>query len=287
MEHDIRRGWKCLTHDLRSPLQGGAPIFDGHLPAVLPSSRLDTGANECAAGWNYTAEPHTALAIGGFWPTGRPSRLFAVEAALDAIERGNKRRASSLSLIREATEDEVATAITAFSVVFGAHASRMANEQRAWRLALRRPQHRAAVVELALTDALTARKLPWSVKRFDTAWAAWAAWAALDARDARAARDAWAARDARAALDAWAAWDARAARAAWDARDARAARAAWAALTVAYASLAGWITQAADHLTLGMRDAYAHGLGIALPIAPTVLGWAMDATPEQDQAVPV
>jgi glycine cleavage system H lipoate-binding protein len=40
----------------------------------------------------------------------------------------------------------------------------------------------------------------------------------------------------------------------------------------------GWLTtHKADHLTVGIRDAYHAGLGIALPTGPHELGWAMDA----------
>jgi hypothetical protein len=112
------------------------------------------------------------------------------------------------------------------------------------------------------------------------AWAAWAAWAARDARDARAAWDAWDAWDAWAAR---AAWDARAARAAWDAWDAWDAWAAWDART-AWAALAvyttvshGWLKgYKADQLTIGIRDAYQAGLGIALPTGPKELGYSLD-----------
>jgi hypothetical protein len=146
------------------------------------------------------------------------------------------------------------------------------------------------------------------------AWDAWATWDALDSRAARAARDAWDAWDAwatwdaldswsaRAALDSWdtrAAWSARAAgdprgaiRAswdaweAWDAWDSRAARDAWnewaawdaaAALTVQYAALNKWTFQDDPMLlTAGLRNAYRNGLGVALPVGPRTLGWAID-----------
>jgi hypothetical protein len=246
---DIRTGWKALTHDLRSPVQGGDPLFDGRLPAVLPGVRLDTSAGECGAGWNYCAEPVTALRIAGLWPNGRPSRLFLVEASTDAIERTDKRRASSLTLVREASDAEIASAIDRFSEVFGAHARFMADEQRAWRIALGRPRRDAAAVERALKVALSTRGLAWSAKKYE---------AARDAWDARAAWDAWAARDAWHARDAWDAWDARA------------------ALTVAYASVSGWVKDKPEHLTAGLREAYENGLGVALPTLPNVLGWAMD-----------
>ena len=38
----------------------------------------------------------------------------------------------------------------------------------------------------------------------------------------------------------------------------------------------GWLTiLAGDHLTIGIRDAYPHGLAIALPTGEKTLGWAM------------
>ena len=90
----IRSGWKVLTHDLRSPVRGGPPIFDGQCPTTLRAVMLDTGGDNCGAGWNYCEAPEAALTIAGLWPTGRPSRLFAVDGSADAIERGDKRRAS-------------------------------------------------------------------------------------------------------------------------------------------------------------------------------------------------
>jgi len=226
---DFRTGWKVLTHDLRSPLQGGAPLFaDGALPITLPRTSLDTSSDECAAGWNYARDPESALRIGGFWPTGWPSRLFLVEAGPDAIKRGDKLRASVLTFVREATEEETRAAIERFSTVFGAHAAAMAEEQCAWRRALGRPQHDAAVVERALAAALASRGLAWSLQRYDTAWAAWAAWAAWDAMDA---------------------------------------------LRVAFSAFHGRIQPPPDDVTI--RDAYAAGLGVAVPVRPSVLGWAM------------
>ena len=100
--------------------------------------------------------------------------MWVVGAGPDAIKRGDKLRASVLTFVREATEEETRAAIERFSTVFGAHAAAMAEEQCAWRRALGRPQHDAAVVERALAAALASRGLAWSLQRYDTAWAAWA-----------------------------------------------------------------------------------------------------------------
>jgi hypothetical protein len=81
---------------------------------------------------------------------------------------------------------------------------------------------------------------------------------------------------------AWEAWDARDAWEAWDARDAWNEWAAWdarAALTVQYATLNKWTAHDDPMLlTAGLRDAYRHGLGVALPVGPRTLGWAIDTT---------
>ena len=272
----IRHGYKVLTHDLRPPIRGGPPLFDGTLPATLPTVPLDTSAAECGGGYHYCATLAGALLVVGLWPNGRPSRAFPIVAAPDALERGEKRRASSLTLAREATTLEIAAAITTMSAPFAPYVERMVAEQLAWREALARARRDPAAVEAGLRVALGARGLEWRLQRFESAWAAWAArdaeaaWAARDAEAAGAARDAEAAGAARAA------WAARAAGAAWAAGAAGAAGAAKDALTLTYAVLRGWVAHPPDLLTIGLRDAYAAGLAIAVPTAPQKLGWAMD-----------
>ena len=222
---DLRSGWKILTADGRSPLQGGPSLLNGRFPVTLPAVTLDGGPEECAAGWNYVADIATGWKIAGMWPTGYPSRVVAVTASVDAIERGNKRRASTLTLLRDATTQELTAAIHTFSAMFGAHAPVMAREQLAWYTALGRPQPDVGEVEAQLALAVSARQLSWSLKRFDTAW------------------DAWAAR---------------------------------AALIVFFARLMGWQAGEPDQYIVGIRNAYHHGLARAIPVAPTVLGWAME-----------
>lgn len=251
---NLRKGWKILTHDGRSPWQGGNPILNGPLPVTLPTVALDTGPNECAAGWNYVADIKTGWRIAGMWPTGYPSRVIAVEASKDAIERGTKRRASSLTLLREASRQEITDAFARFSVPFGTYAARLADEQFAWWQALGRPERNVAEVEAHLALALSARQLPWSLRRYKTA---------------RTARNAWDAWNDRTAWDAWATGAAWAAGAAWDAGD------AGAALTVLYARLMGWQDGEPYQYTVGIREAYRQGLDSAISVAPTVLGWAM------------
>ena len=258
-------GYKVFTHDLRPPVRGGDPVWDGVLPHALAPVTCDDGPDECAAGWNFSRFPQTALQIAGLWPNGRPSRIFVVTAE-QFIERSDKCRSASLTIVREFAESEVQSAIEELSRPFGQFAAEMVREQMAWRAALARPQRDEAAVERGLDEALAARGLGWKLKRFDSveaaraAWAAWAAWDAWDARDAWAARAAWAAWDARDARDAWAAWDA---------RD---------ACTVHFAARKGWTKDDPALLTVGLRDAYTAGLAIAVPTGPDELGWVMEPT---------
>ena len=232
----ITRGYKVLTHDLRPPIQGGDPIFDGTLPYVLPTVKVDQGDAECAAGWNACREGSTGLRIGGLWPDGWPSRLFAVETTAAVIERGDKLRSSTLTLV---SEEDVAPHIARMSEAFAPHQMEMTASQLRWREALARPRHDESSVADGLTAALQARELGWKLKRFDSA------------------KDAWDAKDA------WAAWDAKAAWAAWDATIWR------------FAILQGWLNGELDKYDIGIRDAYAAGLHIAVPTGPKQLGWAM------------
>lgn len=176
-------GYKVFTHDLRPPVRGGDPVWDGALPHVLPAVPCSTGTEECGEGWNFSRLPETALRIAGLWPNGRPSRLFVV-AAEAFVERGDKCRSASLTLVREFGESEIESAVAEMSRPFGDFAAELVREQMAWRAALARPRRDEAAVEEGLLEALRMRGLPWRPKRFDSIEAAWAARDAWDARDA-------------------------------------------------------------------------------------------------------
>jgi hypothetical protein len=271
--------YKVFTHDLRSPIQGGDPVWVGRLPYQLPGVEVDSGPRECAAGWNACRDPETAIKIAGLWPNGRPSRIFELQSSGPVVERGQKMRAESWLILREL---EMAPVIRRLSKAFGDLADEMAAEQVAWHTALGRPRHNKRAVTDGLQLALGRRGLDWQIRQYDSARDAWDAWDARDARaaraaawDARAAWAAWAARAARAARDARDALAAWAARAAWDARDAWDAWAAWAALVMHYAARRGWINHDPRLLSAGLRWAYRNGLGIALPTDSRELGWAM------------
>lgn len=220
--------WKILTHDFRPPLQGGEAVWGGKtLPFKLNGVTLDTSNNECAAGWNFVDSIEAGFNIAGMWRTGRPSQVLVVHPSQDKIHRGNKWRASQLTIERLATNLEIESGIERFSECFGAFKSEMSHEQILWREALSRPINDINKVTKSLEIALKKRGLDWKLKQFDAA------------RDAR---------------DAWDAWD---------------------ALTVNYASLDKWITYPHDLLTTGIRDAFLHGLEIAIPVSDKTLGFAI------------
>ena len=239
--------WKLLTHDFRSPIRVGEPIFDGKtFPFRLNGVILDKGNQECAPGWNFVDSIESGFKIVGMWPTGRPSAVLSVHPSRDKIQRGNKWRSSKLTIDRFAATDEINAAIERFSQVFKGCEKEMSREQILWREALGRPLRDINKVAESLEIALKKRGLDWKLKEYP------------------------AARAARAARAAWAAWDA------WAARDTWAARAARDALTVNFASFNKWITHPVDLLTAGIRDAYLNGLEIALPTDKDTLGFSIN-----------
>jgi hypothetical protein len=294
------KAYKLFTHDLRSPIQGGRPVWDGAMPYQLPVVPVDSGADECGAGWNACAHASDALRIAGLWPDGWPARLFAVEAPRGAVvERGDKLRAATWVVTAEICDlRPPLEELTRNIFRAGDLCAELVDEQLAWHTALGRPIHDAAVVEEGLRDALMVRGLQWKLKKFDAAldaWAARAARAALAASAAWDAWDSWASSSARAARAAWAAWDswnirsasaASAASAAWAARSAssasaaRVASSARVALTVYYAARCGGVDFPANLLSRGLRDAYLRGLALAIPTGPNELGWAMVGSEE-------
>jgi len=82
----ITTAYKVFTHDLRPPVQGGAPVWTGQLPYDLPEVAVDTSGDECASGWNACSTPEDALRIAGLWPDGRPSRLFRIDAYASGLD---------------------------------------------------------------------------------------------------------------------------------------------------------------------------------------------------------
>ena len=277
--------YKIVTYDLRPPLQRGEPIWDGKtLPYILPKTELDESDKECAKGWNYVTDLAEGFKITGLWPDSRPSRVLIVEPDGSAISRGTKHRARSLTILREATVSEVEQGITDLSCIFAPHTDEMTREQIAWRNALSRPRRDEEQIQVGLIRALKVRGLKdWSLRRFKDARAsraAWAAWASRDtcaasnARDARASWNAYAARDAWNAWTTWTGWKAWNAWTTWTARNAWDGWDAGVAVIVYFAARKGWTTQQPHVLSAGLRDAYEAGLEVAMPVGPTILGWA-------------
>jgi len=266
--------YKVFTHDLRSPIQGGEPVWDGSLPYILPVVPVDGSSDDCGAGWNACPTGDTALQIAGLWPDGRPSRLFRLETDQPVIIRDNKIRAASWTVLEEI--EDITPHVRKFSELFEGFADEITVEQMAWRHALSRPFQDEQAVIAGLMEALKVRGLEnWGLKRFENTRAARGA---RDTREAKAARDtwnAWVARDARDAWDAWVARDARAVGDAWAAWDAKNTWAARDALTVWFAARRVFISQDPMLLTTGLRDAYQAGLEMAIPVGPTTLGWSM------------
>jgi hypothetical protein len=242
--------FKAFTHDLRSPIQGGDPVWDGNLPFRLPEVAVDQGGAECAEGWNACTEAADALSIAGLWPDGYPVRLFRIENVKGVVTRGSKTRFATGTITAECDAAQIESIIRELSHKWfpADHAEAMAVEQIAWYRALGRPHRAKEKVKAGLRAALNIRGLDnWKLRQFRAA------------RTARAAWDVWAARDT------------------WDARDAWAAWAARAALSVQFAARMQWIDPAACNiLTVGIRDAFAHGLAVALPVARGILGYAME-----------
>ena len=62
------KAYKVFTSDLRPPVQGGKPVWDGTLPYSLPVVNVDTSLAVCGAGWNACRDIETCLRIAGLWP---------------------------------------------------------------------------------------------------------------------------------------------------------------------------------------------------------------------------
>ena len=169
------KGFKVFTHDLRPPIQGGEPVWNGKIPFELPAVKLDESVGECGAGWNFVKDIKTGLKIAGMWPTGRPSRVFSVEATGKVVERSDKIRTDKLTVLAEVSDEEINAAIYDFSKAFVPHDRRMAESQIKWRRVLSRPNRNEKKIEAGLEEALEVRGLKWKLKKFDSARAAWEA----------------------------------------------------------------------------------------------------------------
>lgn len=268
-------GWKVLTHDLRSPIRGGTPIWGGSLPVTLTPVAVDQSEEECGAGWASCPYLESALRIAGLWPDGWQSRAFYAEAGGTIVTGVVKNRSTDMRLVREAESSEIAGAVRALSdTSFGVHAEYMAAEQMAWRVAFSRLTTHPPTITAGLAAALAARGLNWTVTKFVSP-------AAMDwtGSVSREARWRWAAEESHKAASVMNA-EGMVARELWRVRgpwkdewDGAGCKDAQGALMQAYALREGWLPSNTPNLTVGLRDAYAAGLRYVAPASPGVLGW--------------
>jgi hypothetical protein len=288
-------GWKVFTSGKALSSPGAPSLWDGPMPVQLP-----VGPSGTARTWTFHLDLPSALRASSLWPSGRPS--IAVRVTASAAGQGiGCLTASRLRLVSEAHAGEISEAVQQLSQIFGEYHEEMVAEQLAWRAALARPEWSVGTIEDGLGAALDARGLDgWSLRRYESpnlVWSQWCGWGAEAPDEAMAARENWGTRLAFAARGRWFAirpaessewktWgpgatpgfeqrvDCHSPAFAASLMQARAAFAADFALSVRLASLRRWIPEPKETLTVGIRDAYAHGLEVALPVAPRTLGWA-------------
>jgi hypothetical protein len=205
------------------------------------------------------------------------------------------RRAFELTITAECTDDEIRAAMREI-VSWSRTADELVEEQWAWYVALGRPSSEETKVVERLQAALANRQLDWTLRRFESAEHAWAARAGELARALLNGRTAnhdeppgptWRGSLGRPSAGLWPepieianftfhAWEAQWDR--WDPWDLYVANQATHALS-RYMSLSrGWSTdKTAANLSVGIRDAYYHGLAVAVPTGPNELGYAMDS----------
>ncbi len=230
-----------------------------------------------------------AFRASGLWPAGRPAALYRVEAPgeVEARERGVFADWVVVERMdaREALEE--------LSVSFVDFEDEIYEEQALWRRALDRPRDDAALVESHLEQAIRARGLKhWTLKRVPErtlrntsfhpqsmySWSSMAAILAWEAWEAESEDHVY----ARAREEGWKLWYQSKSWSDFDFKEppdfgevAQECWDAWVALTVFYASSAGFVDIVAETYTVGLRTAYLYGLALARPIDRGVLGWSM------------
>ena len=237
---------------------------------------------------SLTAED--ALRYDGLWPGGHTSRLFELSTDDTPRASGARMQAKSWTVDRELPAKD---AIEELSAAFVDFESEMLEEQLLWRQALTPAKPDPAEVEEALREAIDARALRhWSLVRSPSpevlrrastdpqgffTWCGAATKAAWEAWDKEADEDE--------AIDlarrvAWNAWyhpvmfDADEAYGAHDDVSPRVSD-IWASLVTNYVGSQGWVDTEPERLTVGIREAYAHGLVLVKPTGRGVLQWAM------------
>jgi len=265
------KGYIALTHDLRQPGSMRKPLWDGSVPFDLQTPDADivgggtTWRNR--SGLFLWPDGHAALLNSGLWSDGRPSRLYRVEAE-SATKCGDRYSARTIKVVDEVCDIRPHVERMAAELFDDRYCTQMVGEQLAWHAALRRAKHNAAVVDAGLKSALMARGLSgWTLRRYDNANAAVEAHDALGVHTTDIAFRTWnteavsfcdGGRSSTQDCDTFGAYDADV------------------ALIVMRKSFMGDVSFRGDLLTVGIRDAYAAGLHVAIPTGPAELGWSMD-----------
>lgn len=152
------RVYKVFTHDLRSPVVGGEPVWNGQLPHQLPHVSV-ARSETCGTGWAATRSPVNAIHHAGLLPDGRPARVFMCYLegeyceTTDILLPGHaKLRASSLLIDSEVPIEAVVEELAA--TTWGQYAGNMTHQLLRWMEALKRPLWSETIVGYSLYEAL-------------------------------------------------------------------------------------------------------------------------------------
>jgi hypothetical protein len=284
--------YRATTHDLRSPIRGGKPIWDGSVPFRLPEVKCEYSSRQCAPGWYATQFPEEALIMASLWPDGFSARFWRVEAPDEiVVVREKKCRAPWWNIVKE---ESIAVALVpiAQGILCQLAPDNLALreslliEMQAWHTALGRPTHDAARVKAGLRAALDARGLrSWSLQQYRsmphvlsdnytsglrTAFDRWS-WFYDNILEGVVFSHQEEYLSCNHYLLAWRllAWRHHSPSIRCSGEDAKRALVHW-----LFAQL-GWVDSPADLLARGLREAYHCGLAVVRPVDHNVLGWAM------------
>lgn len=156
------RVYKVFTHDLRSPVVGGDPVWSGRLPYSLPKVPIARSEQICGAGWAACRTPTAAIQFAGLFPDGRPGRLFTglmdgeYAEVSDYTSPGvTKLRCESILLEQELPLQPVIEELA--ERTWTKFTGDMIQQVFEWMSALKRPLHNEHVVGYACYEALKAQ----------------------------------------------------------------------------------------------------------------------------------
>lgn len=156
------RVYKVFTHDLRSPVVGGEPVWSGRLPYTLPRVPIARGNHFCGEGWAACRTPTAAIQFAGLFPNGRPARVFTgfvqgdYAESTDPMQPGvMKIRAETILLDTEMPLEPIIEELA--EITWTKYTGTMISELFDWIAALKRPLHNEHIVGYALYEALKAQ----------------------------------------------------------------------------------------------------------------------------------